>query len=117
MMPDPQLALFAADDRPEGLRYQPEFITPDEERALAAHFAALPLAPFEFGAFEGKRRVASFGHRYDYSDRRLHAAAPLPDFILPLAARVERFAALPAGAVRHVLFTEYDPGVGIGWHR
>jgi alkylated DNA repair dioxygenase AlkB len=102
---------------PHGLRYATDFIGDAEEKGLIAQFASLPLAPFQFGAFEGKRRVASFGFHYDYTDQRLHEAAPLPEFIKPLAARVERFAGVGTGAVRHMLFTEYEVGAGIGWHR
>jgi alkylated DNA repair dioxygenase AlkB len=102
---------------PQGLRYVTDFIDGAEEKDLIAGFASLPLAPFQFGAFEGKRRVASFGFRYDYTDQRLHQAGPLPAFIKPLAARVEAFAGLKAGAVRHILFTEYEVSAGIGWHR
>ena len=112
-----QLALFSDDRKPPGLRYQPDFVSEEEERALIGRFKGLPLAPFQFGAFEGKRRVASFGWRYDFSDQRLHAAEPLPPWIMPAAARTEAFAALPTGAIRHVLFTEYETGAGIGWHR
>jgi hypothetical protein len=57
-----QLALFSDDAAaPRGLRYQPSFITAQSEQELIAQIRALPLAPFQFGAFEGKRRVASFG--------------------------------------------------------
>ncbi|MGA2043990.1 MAG: hypothetical protein ABSG83_11525 [Roseiarcus sp.] len=60
--------LFSADRRhPQGLRYQPDFIAPDLERELVAQNRTLPLAPFQFGAYEGKRRVASYGWRYDYT--------------------------------------------------
>ena len=113
-----QLALFAdPSPDPAGLRYQGEFISREDERALIARFAELPLAPFQFGAFEGKRRVASFGVRYDFSDQRLHLADALPGWIAPFVRRVEAFGGAPAGSVAHVLFTEYQQGVGIGWHR
>jgi alkylated DNA repair dioxygenase AlkB len=36
---------------------------------------------------------------------------------VPLTGRVERFAALPSGSIKHALCTEYDVGAGIGWHR
>ena len=78
-MPE-QLSLFA--DRssgPEGLRYAEEFVSPAVEKALIGHIAGLPLQPFQFGQYEGKRRVASFGFRYDYTLRRLEEADPLPD--------------------------------------
>jgi alkylated DNA repair dioxygenase AlkB len=95
----------------------PGFITAEEERSLIGRFASLPLSPFQFGAFEGKRRVASFGFRYDYTNQRLHEAAPFPEYITPYAARVESLAGLAPGAVRHILFTEYAKSAGIGWHR
>ena len=112
-----QLVLFDDTRVPDGLRYQAAFATRDEERALIARFAALALTPFRFGAFEGKRRVASFGFRYDYTEQRLRNAEPLPDWICPFARRVAAFASLPDDAVQQVLFTEYEAGVGIGWHR
>ncbi len=113
-----QLSLFARrSTEPEGLRYQEEFISAAEEQDLAARIAGLPLAPFQFGAYEGHRRVVSFGWRYDYSHHKLESASAPPSWIADLTRRVEAFAALPAGAVRQVLFTEYAPGVGIGWHR
>ncbi len=102
---------------PAGLRYEAGFISLDEERALISSFASLALAPSQFGPFEGKRRVASFGFRYDYNDQRLHGAEPFPKFISAVAARAENFAKLEPGAFRHVLFTEYATGAGIGWHR
>ncbi len=113
-----QLSLLAQDPpRPEGLRYQPDFISATEERVLIAKVRALPLAPFQFGVYEGKRRVAYFGARYDYTSRTLEAADDLPDWLAPFATRVERLATLTPGSVRHALCTEYDVGVGIGWHR
>jgi alkylated DNA repair dioxygenase AlkB len=103
--------------RPEGLRYQPDFISAQEEAALIGNIRALPLAPFQFGIYEGKRRVVFFGSRYDFTHQRLEAAEELPAWLVPLAGRVERFAALPSGSIKHALCTEYDVGAGIGWHR
>jgi alkylated DNA repair dioxygenase AlkB len=60
--------------------------------------------------------VASFGFSYDYSLRRLQEAAPIPGWLAPVIARVERFGG-PSTQIRQVLCTEYDTGVGIGWHR
>jgi alkylated DNA repair dioxygenase AlkB len=113
-----QLRLFAPHaSGPSGLRYQPEFISASDEHDLIGRIEALPLAPFQFGAFEGKRRVASFGWRYDYTDKKLLAANPIPDWLAPTIRAVEAFADLPAGAIRQTLFTKYEAGVGIGWHR
>ena len=112
-----QLALFPGDsEAPEGLQYAPGFVSPALERELINHVSALPLKPFQFGAYEGKRRVASFGFRYDYTLRRLQEAEPLPRWLGPLIGMVEAYG---GGFTRiaQVLCTEYDVGVGIGWHR
>jgi alkylated DNA repair dioxygenase AlkB len=115
-----QLTLFAdnssASSAPEGLRYATNFISPEVERELIAHIAALPLQPFQFGQYQGKRRVASFGFRYDYTERRLREADFIPHWLGPLIERVEAFGG-PQTEIAQVLCTEYDSGVGIGWHR
>jgi alkylated DNA repair dioxygenase AlkB len=113
-----QLSLFSnPSPAPAGLRYQPDFISKRDERELVARIRSLPLEPFQFGAFEGKRRVASFGWRYDYSQQKLVKAKDLPAWIAPVIARVEAWQGLAVTAIRQVLFTEYDVGTGIGWHR
>ena len=38
-----------------------------EEQALLAEIRALPFRDFEFHGFIGKRRVVSFGWRYDFN--------------------------------------------------
>jgi alkylated DNA repair dioxygenase AlkB len=112
-----QLAFFVASSlEPEGLRYSPEFVSAEAEQELIARVAALPLQPFQFGQYEGKRRVASFGFKYDYGLRRLQDAEPIPDWLAPVIEKVEAFGG-PSTHIRQVLCTEYDTGVGIGWHR
>jgi alkylated DNA repair dioxygenase AlkB len=112
-----QYSLFAdSSPGPEGLSYSDDFITLAAERDLIAHVAALPLQPFQFGAFEGKRRVASFGFRYDYTLQRLHEAEAIPDWLGDLVTKVEAFGGAQT-RIAQVLCTEYDVGVGIGWHR
>jgi alkylated DNA repair dioxygenase AlkB len=113
-----QLAMFADDEsRPAGLRYAPSFVSPDEEADLIDHIRALPLAPFVFGIFEGKRRVVFFGSRYDFKHQRLDTAEALPPWLDAFARRVEGVAGLPSGGIEHALCTEYEIGAGIGWHR
>jgi alkylated DNA repair dioxygenase AlkB len=113
-----QLALFADPNAgPEGLRYQPEFVDEATEAELIGHIKELPLQPFQFGAHEGKRRVAWFGFRYDYAAKRLQEADLIPAWLAPIIGSVEKFGDLPPGSVRQILCTEYDVGVGIGWHR
>ncbi|MER8545753.1 alpha-ketoglutarate-dependent dioxygenase AlkB [Mesorhizobium sp. M0684] len=107
----------AADDLPEGFRYQPEVITPDEEAALASQLATLPFQPFDFYGHLANRRVVGFGQRYDYDRGEVVEAPPIPGFLLPLREKVAAFARLPAETFVQVLINEYRPGAGIGWHR
>jgi len=102
---------------PEGFAYRAELITPAEERALVGRIAGLPFRAFEFHGHLGKRRVVSFGWRYDFGAGGLQPAAPIPDFLLPLRARAAAVAGLDPDAFAHVLATEYAAGAGIGWHR
>jgi alkylated DNA repair dioxygenase AlkB len=113
-----QLALF--EERPQGpsgLKYASDFVSPETERDLIARVAELPLRPFQFGAFEGDRRVKSFGFRYDYTLQKLTESDPIPDWLQAVAREVERSDQLPEASIRQVLCTDYDVGVGIGWHR
>jgi alkylated DNA repair dioxygenase AlkB len=74
----------------------------------------LPLQPFQFGEFESKRRVASFAFRYDYD--LPHWSGPnLPASLAEIIGTVETFGG-HATWIQRVLCTEYDVGVGIGWH-
>jgi alkylated DNA repair dioxygenase AlkB len=114
-LPD-QFTLFAdAPVLPGGLRYAVDFISSDFERELIAHVAKLPLQPFQFGQYEGKRRVASFG-QYDYTQRQLLPAEPIPGWLTATIERVESFGGLGT-RIDQVLCTEYEAGTGIGWHR
>jgi alkylated DNA repair dioxygenase AlkB len=112
-----QLALFdRVRSQPEGLRYTVDFVSQAIEQELILGIQTLPLQPFQFGEFEGKRRVASFGFRYDYDLRQLKRAEPIPNWLAEIVANVETFGG-PATRIQQVLCTEYGVGVGIGWHR
>src|SRR4051812_15511830 len=86
-----QYTLFSIAESPEGLRYEPEFISPEVEKHLISHIRQLPLQPFQFGQYEGKRRVASFGFRYDFALRKMLSADPIPEWLTPTIRRVEEF--------------------------
>jgi alkylated DNA repair dioxygenase AlkB len=102
---------------PEGFRHARELITPDQEHDLVAQFAELPFAAFEFREYVGKRRIVSYGSKYDFSRERLVSAEAVPDFLLPLRARAAAFAELDPSSMQQVLITEYAAGAAIGWHR
>ena len=116
-MPYSQEMFDAEPVRPEGVDYWPEVISVPQERAWTKQLAALPLKPFEFHGYLGKRRVLSFGWRYDYAGRALRPSAPMPDFLEPLQQRAGEIAGLDPQRLQQALVTEYEQGVTIGWHR
>ena len=78
----------------------------------------LPFQEFEFHGYKGKRRVVSFGWKYEFSGGgQLRKADEIPEFLLGLRSRAASFARMEPDAFQHVLVTEYGPGAGIGWHR
>src|SRR5688572_29098893 len=92
-----QFSLF--EDRPvlpPGFKYQSELISLDEERQLVREIQPLPFKEFEFHGFTGRRRVVSFGWRYDFNERELERADDVPPFLLPLRSRAAAFAGLGA---------------------
>ncbi len=66
---------------PSGLSYWPDAFSQSEESAWVQEIEALPFKPFEFHGYLGKRRIVSFGWRYDYAGRALRASEPLPTFL------------------------------------
>ncbi|MBR1251763.1 alpha-ketoglutarate-dependent dioxygenase AlkB [Bradyrhizobium sp. AUGA SZCCT0169] len=113
----PSLDLFGDDALPEGFKYQPDFLNREEEQSLLRHIVPLPFREFEFQGFTGKRRVFSFGWRYDFNGGGLSPAETMPEFLSGIRARAESFAEIPPGTLHQVLITEYAPGAAIGWHK
>lgn len=117
-----QTALFEAltpptDALPQGLSYQPEFLGRAEEAALIDLVRGLPLQAAQYKAYVARRRVVSYGGRFDYDDNRLLPGEPLIEALHPLRDRVAQWAGVGAGALSHVLVAEYAPGTPLGWHR
>lgn len=113
-----QSSLFEAPPvLPPGMVYRPEFVTPEEERELAAWLDRLPFKPFLFQGFEGKRQVHSFGWQYDFSRSHLLKADDVPAELQPLRARAAALAGHRPEDLQQVLINKYEPGAPIGWHR
>ena len=101
-----------------GFRYNPALIDPGEEKELIPKIRNLPFKEFDFHGYKGKRRVVSFGWRYEFSGGgKLRKADDIPEFLLPLQSQAAAFARTEPEQLQHVLVTEYGPGAGIGWHR
>ena len=117
-MASTQTSLFARHHLlPKGFDHKDEVLSPDRECVLVGQFAQLPFKEFEFQGFLGRRRVVSFGWRYDFSMRELRKADEIPDFLLHLGVTATEFAGLDVSRFQQVLVTEYSPGAGIGWHK
>lgn len=116
-MTDSQLHIFGTKALPEGFRYEPDVLSANEEQTLVREIRELPFKAFQFRGFEGKRRVVSYGWRYDFNQRELERADPIPDFLLPFRARAAAFAGLVPDALQQSSVIEYSPGSAIGWHR
>jgi len=102
---------------PDGLAFREDFIDPAEEAALLAVIADLPFEAARYKAYTARRRVVSYGHRYDFDDNRLEPAAPIADFLLPLRAKAAAWAGVAPGDFVNALVAEYAPGTPLGWHR
>ena len=114
---DESMEESAASMAPEGFRYRAELLSVEEESRLLDAFRDLPFRNFEFHGFTGKRRVVSFGWRYDFAQRRVEEAAAIPDFLLPARDLAAGFAGNPSARQVQALVTEYSAGSSIGWHR
>src|SRR5215210_1097102 len=118
VMQVPQTDLFEPPtELPEGFKYRPGLLSKDDERMLADRIAGLPLKEFEFQGFLGKRRILSFGWRYDFNGGGLQRTEDMPPFLLPVREQAAAFAGMSPERLQQVLLTEYKPGVQIGWHK
>ena len=116
-MPPVQPSLFNLSDLPEGLLYQPDFLTETEEAALIETFRALPFSNFDFHGYTARRRVLEFGLEYDFTTRAATPTENFPEFLLPVRERAAKFAAVEPAALVEGMVIEYPPCAPIGWHR
>jgi alkylated DNA repair dioxygenase AlkB len=113
-----QPLLFAAEpDLPQGMIYRDGFISPAEESQLLAHIRALPFREAQYKEWNARRRIVSYGGRYDFDRNILLEAEPVPRFLHPLRERIAAWTGDSATQFSHVLLNEYRPGTPLGWHR
>jgi alkylated DNA repair dioxygenase AlkB len=102
---------------PEGWRYQAEFLSLPEERELLQKIAALPFQAARYKEWTARRRIVSFGGRYDFNRNALEPAEPIPAFLEPLRARAAAWALVDGARLTHATIAEYRPATPLGWHR
>jgi alkylated DNA repair dioxygenase AlkB len=102
---------------PDGMRYEREVLSREEEASLLERIRALPLQEAKYRQYTARRRMLSYGGQYDFGARKLDPGAPVPEILFPLREKVARWAGVAPGEFRHALVTEYRPGTPLGWHR
>ena len=101
----------------DGLRYDPQFITPAEELALLEVIRPLDFHEMKMRGVVARRRVLHYGVNYSFETFRATPGPPIPGFLLPLREKAAGFAGVDAEALAEALITEYSPGATIGWHK
>jgi alkylated DNA repair dioxygenase AlkB len=102
---------------PSGLVYQPAFLTEVQEAAVLESIRALDLKEAQYKEYTAKRRVASFGAGYDFTENELLPAPTLAPFLAELRDRIAPWAGIPAEEFGYAMVAEYRPGTQLGWHR
>jgi alkylated DNA repair dioxygenase AlkB len=101
---------------PNGFAYYPEFLSGEEEETLVAIFHELPLVNAPYKEYTAKRRILNYGLGYDEEEGRILPGEPLPAFLRPMGTRAAARAVVPKDRIAEALITQYEPGVGVGWH-
>lgn len=101
----------------DGLRYQSDFVSVDEEAGLIEIIGSLPLHAAQYKEYAARRRVVSFGGSFDYDENVLRPGAPLDVRLVPLRDRVAAWLGVACESLVHALVAEYTPGTPLGWHR
>jgi alkylated DNA repair dioxygenase AlkB len=109
--------LIGFDATPPGFVYQPDFLTPQEETELTQRFRSLPFQEAVYRQWQARRRIVSYGGRYDFSRHSLDPAPPIPHFLDFLRKRIAEWAAIDPKAIQHAVIAEYGMGTQLGWHR
>jgi DNA oxidative demethylase len=104
-------------ETPQGLRYVPDFLTPEEEARLLPLLDAVPTQEIVMRGQVARRTTAHFGWVYGYEAWSLTPGPALPAFLEPVRARAAALLSLPPEALEETLVSRYPPGASIGWHR
>ena len=107
----------APSEEPEGLLYQPDLLTEEEERKLLAILDELRFDPIVMHGQAARRTARHFGLDYDYDARTPMPGEPVPDWLLPVRTSAAELAAVEPDELAEILVQRYPPGATIGWHR
>jgi alkylated DNA repair dioxygenase AlkB len=111
------MAMRGVPERPAGLVYVPDAITPSAEAELLERLVALETEPMVLRGVASRRRVRHFGVDYDAESWRIAPAEPMPAWLGRLRVLAAEIARVDVESLVEVLVTAYPPGATIGWHR
>ena len=89
----------------------------EDEGMLIEVVRQLPLQDAKYKEFTARRRVVSYGGKFDYDSNELLPSAEFIQALQPLRSRVAAWASVKAEELVHALVAEYSPGTPLGWHR
>lgn len=108
---------MSALEPPEGLVYEPEFLSEEEEAELVAELERLEFEEVRMHGHTARRTVHHFGMDYVYQGGTIRPGEPLPAPFEWLRERSAALAGLDAACLAQMLASRYPPRAGIGWHR
>jgi len=107
----------APTEEPEGIVYEPELISVEEEAGLLDELESLRFDPIVLHGRAAKRTGRHYGLDYDYESRTPMPGEPVPDWLLPVRGRAAELAGREPEELVEILVQRYPPGATIGWHR
>jgi alkylated DNA repair dioxygenase AlkB len=102
---------------PNGLVYQPDFVSEAEERQVLGVLEAMQFHTITMHGRTARRTVRHFGLDYGYESWELVPTDPLPDQLAWLRDRAAALGGLDPADLAQILVSKYPPGATIGWHR
>jgi alkylated DNA repair dioxygenase AlkB len=107
----------APSEQPQGLVYEPEILSPEDEQELLGELEILRFDPIVLHGRAARRRGRHFGLDYDYGARTPMPGEPVPDWLQPVRARAAELAGVDPEELVEILVQRYPAGSTIGWHR
>jgi DNA oxidative demethylase len=104
-------------EEPQGLVYQAELISAQEEAELLGRFETLRFDPIVLHGRAARRTGRHFGLDYDYESRTPQPGEPVPGWLLPARERAAELAGVAPEELVEILVQRYPPEATIGWHR
>jgi alkylated DNA repair dioxygenase AlkB len=102
---------------PEGFVYERDFLSEQDETSLLETIRLLPFQEAQYREWQAKRRIVSYGGRYDFTHQTLKEAPAIAEFLHPLRDRIARWTGISAADLHHAMIAEYRPNTRLGWHR